>query len=1102
MVCSSQGKKKNAPKTVFLWIAAGIVLGTALFFVLLPSAARYYLPKWLVENGATRATLNNVDFNPFTGTAAVQGLTVIIDGVTVLSDADVTIDIGIAALFKRKLTLEEVILQDVTLNVELYQDGRIRIGSYTVPATKAPASQESSSPSWTVLSQQLGLKNCTIHFKMPQLDFILHLDQGKLNNFSTDPKDPSGTFSCQGTINGAPLALDLKALRLLPDLIAKGDMTLANFPLEALEDFLSPTLHPFTGRASLDGTVQYSGRAHNDITVDYRGDIRLEKGHISGKAFSVQAAPLRWDKGSVHFAMNQQQGIVIETNGNLNGKKITVKLPEPLLQLKEDEAILSGPTRVTINDQVSVESCAALSLGQTSFTLPSFSTTTSELNWQGTKKCVSFHSGSKDKDLSALVQGKLSLQHTAFRSQKSKQQLSATSSGLFWHGTVNALRKAKRKKATTVTTKGTLALKDSAYAKESLLKAHQDSLKIAGKGMITLGASTQLHYDGRIQGDMLQASLINPALEIKQEAFSLTTNSTLTVAQALAYRGQVGLDVHGFTVQEKNSSSHLVHFQRCSIPRIEAPGGSIIKLDEIRTEGLALGIPGTIPLQLTLPKLTLNTLQTDDSALFTVAKISTQSPRLIASHNKTELAGIDDLEVRTISMGKDQHLTIRRINLDNFFFLGKNTDDPEALCRLASARASKIAWSPQQGIQARSLSLADLYSNIIREKDGHFTFNTMLAALHKPEEAVVASQETREDPNKKTPPGTVPFQLNQLTIRGKSGLHFEDRTLAVPFINNLDFTTLQINDIDSTNPEQPVSIHGIGTLDKRAPLLVNGKFTPFSAPPAGKIKIKLKNYPVARLSSYTVQSVGVGLGSGTLKIKSKIRLKDNQLDIENNIRLKNLQTSTISKELADKLDNQLPLPLDSALSLLRDNQGTITLDVPIKGPVDKLHVGIADILITALGEAIVPATSGYLMYALGPYGALAWVGMKVGEQLLEIRLPAVHFSPGENDIPEKNKDYFERLAKILHDKPNEDLQLNPKSTAWELSGNNGKKEKNEKRTLTEKERQTLLLLGQKRAQAIKEALERNYQIDKDRLLITTTMIETKSNAQPRVDISM
>ena len=123
----------------------------------------------------------------------------------------------------------------------------------------------------------------------------------------------------------------------------------------------------------------------------------------------------------------------------------------------------------------------------------------------------------------------------------------------------------------------------------------------------------------------------------------------------------------------------------------------------------------------------------------------------------------------------------------------------------------------------------------------------------------------------------------------------------------------------------------------------------------------LKNYPLSSLPAYTAQSVGTALASGQLQSKTSMALADGKLDTKNAILLKKMETKTIAPELAAERNNQLPIPLDTALSLLGDTQGDIKLDVPLSGPVSELNVGVADVLITARSKAIVPAASDCLM---------------------------------------------------------------------------------------------------------------------------------------------
>ena len=55
-------------------LLTGLIACAILFLIALPIGTRLYLQKWLVENGADKATIEKVRFNPFTGVAALQGV--------------------------------------------------------------------------------------------------------------------------------------------------------------------------------------------------------------------------------------------------------------------------------------------------------------------------------------------------------------------------------------------------------------------------------------------------------------------------------------------------------------------------------------------------------------------------------------------------------------------------------------------------------------------------------------------------------------------------------------------------------------------------------------------------------------------------------------------------------------------------------------------------------------------------------------------------------------------------------------------------------------------------------------------------------------------
>ena len=1099
--------KKPLWKKTWFFIFCTFIFSLAAFLIVLPMAAKYYLGKWLLDNGADRAVIESVRINPFTGKVGLQGVTVQIGGATVLADSDITVDIAMLQLFGKRAVVQKSVLKGISLDIERYKDGRMRFGSYTTSPAPSPSStageqEQARSSLWSFSANHIEMVDSTLRFTMPDLQLKLKIDKATLTRFTTAPGDKSGAFTLSGSVNGTPVTIDLKTLRITPDIVAKGDVHIEGFTLDTLGDFLQPTLKPFTGNASVAGKTMFRMTDTGDIFVDYDGMLAVDQGHIGGRSFSVKGAPVRWEQGKIHFSMTEKEGIKVNVDGRLTGKDVEVDIPDPVIKIQGPEVDINGKVAVTIDDAVEVDATAGLALKKPAFSMPPLSAGMKSFVWQGKKRRIHFSSGTKKTPLSVTLEGQFIAEQPTFSDQAPDQRLTAESGRIAWNGTISYRAGMGKQPQSTVTTQGKLTGKSITVSQANSLRYGQKSLTNSGMVNVAFGATIplQLQLDNTIGGKDISLELIKAGLAIHQQSINITGKGQISLQKKPAVQGTGSVKANGLTIKIAQQKTPLVDLKKFIVQAVQAPGGSAITVAKATADDLMVQVDGSMPLAISVPGITIRGLHSTDLKTYTIARVTAQTPKITAKKNHARLAGLNSLEIRQLTADTENRISVNRVNFDDLYFLTTPGKSGDNICTIGSARLSTIGWTPKTGLHGDSLTFADLFCHLVREKDGTLVVAKRLAAMRN------SSKKTTKKADKSRPPTQPPpLSLARITLRGKSGLHFEDHTLAVPFTSNLGIKTLQIKGLDSKKPDKPASLRMTGTLEKRAPLKITGTMAPFLKEPALQLHVSLKNYPLSHLSAYTVQSVGVALASGSMRLTSDISLKNRYLDMKNKVVLQQLKTSTITEELAKKLDNQLPVPLDSALAMLRDRKDTITLDVPLSGPIDKLSVGISDILITALGKAIVPAASGYLVYALGPYGALAWVGMEVGSRILEVRLPPVLFKPGDDSLPEKSEDYFKRLAKILEDKPEVDFRLCPKVGAWELDPNRPKsngKRKDGKIELSDKEREQLKELGQQRAQQIKKHLVEQYGCDKDRLLICITQIEQEPSAKPRVDIRM
>ncbi|MFW2365250.1 MAG: DUF748 domain-containing protein [Desulforhopalus sp.] len=1053
MTSSQKSTRVRFIKTRWFKISAGIIAAVALILLLLPFGAKYYLVGWLEDNGADRAVIEKLRYNPFTGSVTLGGVDVQGGNKSRLHHSSLVFDVGLISLFKRDIRLQRAEYRDMTIEIEQLKDGSWRFGSYTLQdgASEEVVIEDKEEVSvWGFLADQVELENCTIHLETPEIDLTLVVEKAELSGFTTRKSEQVGRFYLQGSLNDSRLKFDLDRVQVVPELLLAGDISVTDYNLEILDNLLRDVLPVFKGVVGLKGKLLFRQSSQDGMRVGYNGDIDIAGPEIGNNRFITQAKRLSW-QGIADYHSATDSPMIIVTEGTLLADTYGLEVGGAQFGTTESKIELTGKNSVTISENVRVENEGVLLVEESHMNLPLFEINEKSLSWKGKVFYDSDHQG---KGLNLKTDGDLALGEFLITGGSESAPLNAGWKKAGWQGTV---------------------------------ELHEQT---SGMGQV-------VQISGELGGEELHGTLVEPGFSFTQEMLQVESNSTISLGEVMDITGKSALHLDRFSLKQIGSEQPLLAVEKLGVVDLEGKGGKMLAAGGFEGSGIQALVPGNLPLRVDIPGVEVTGLRTEDLATFRADMFRLDSPNITATHNDGELLRLKSLAVKGVTAGEAGRLSADELQIDDLVFLrSEENPDKESVVQLGNGRLSAISWYGGEGLQADRLQIDGLNTRIIRDKEGTINISSKLQAM----------QANQDKPAKETPVtddeeqgAGVPLRLSEIVVGGASSVVFEDYTLAVPYRTDLAISQLQMTDIDSTKPEQEINLLLKGDLEKRAPLEIAGTVSPFSDQLSMKMKLKLKNYPLSSLSAYTVQSVGTALASGQLKLKTKVELADGNLDMDNSILLKKLETETISPELAAELDNQLPVPLDAALSILRNSERNIELDIPLNGPLSDLDVGVSDVLITALSKAIVPAASGYLMYALGPYGALAYVGMKAGEKMLQVTLPPVLFVQQEVTLTAEHIDYLERVAKILTDRPDPDLQICPRVASWELVS------EEEKTTveggdfpLDEEQRETLLELGQLRGMEIKKYLVEKHAIASDRLLICDTLIENRKDSQPAV----
>ncbi|MCX6937534.1 MAG: DUF748 domain-containing protein [Verrucomicrobia bacterium] len=192
-----------------------------------------------------------------------------------------------------------------------------------------------------------------------------------------------------------------------------------------------------------------------------------------------------------------------------------------------------------------------------------------------------------------------------------------------------------------------------------------------------------------------------------------------------------------------------------------------------------------------------------------------------------------------------------------------------------------------------------------------------------------------------------------------------------------------------------------GKVDGVAPVTITGKLNPLGRPAFVDVNVDFKGIDLQPgAGPYIGKYAGRTLARGNLNVAVKARLQDRKIDASNVVTLDQffLGEKTNSPDATK-------LPVGLALALLRDTQGKIVIDVPVKGSLDdpefKIGRVVGRVLVNILSKA---ATSPFSL--LG--AAFGGGGEELGWQ---------EFAPGSTELDEAAEKKLQTVAKALNSRP-------------------------------------------------------------------------------------
>ncbi|QKQ26406.1 DUF748 domain-containing protein [Candidatus Reidiella endopervernicosa] len=463
-----------------------------------------------------------------------------------------------------------------------------------------------------------------------------------------------------------------------------------------------------------------------------------------------------------------------------------------------------------------------------------------------------------------------------------------------------------------------------------------------------------------------------------------------------------------------------------------------------------------------------------------------------------ELRAIDDL---TIGSLRSEQLTLLKPHTTN------SDEKSEQLFNSGSLTLDNLHYQADQITAINSITLDNMALLLRRTAKGEIALINQLQS----------GKSDKSDPGSKQ---QIPIKIQQIKVTGKSHLDFVDEAITPNYKNRITLKQLAVNQIDSSTPSTGSPFELKANIGSYTHLAFGGELYPFAEHPTLKLKGDIDTLDLPPLSPYTIQSLGYELTSGHASAEIELEIDAGKLKGENRVKLNNLEVDAADPEKMEHLSNQLSMPLDSALSLLRDDENNIKLKLPLGGDLAHPEFSLANTINQALGKAMKTTAMTYLKYYFQPYGTLIAIAELAEAAASAVRLDPITYPATISSLNPEQIKYLEKVGKLMQEhkqirvrlcgKANESeikalLAAKQKAAAKESGEPSAAKTAEEKQPvvapqMTPELEQQLTEVARARAETIQKHLMEHYQIEAERLFVCNPKIETDSDEKPRVEL--
>ena len=313
---------------------------------------------------------------------------------------------------------------------------------------------------------------------------------------------------------------------------------------------------------------------------------------------------------------------------------------------------------------------------------------------------------------------------------------------------------------------------------------------------------------------------------------------------------------------------------------------------------------------------------------------------------------------------------------------------------------------------------------------------------------------------------SYPLSVNNFLV---SGLEVHQRK---------DDTSLAANFSTNLTNDNFLSMTTTGNLDGTASSL------------NGRVNTTIQELALTDFSAPLAAGLGVVFESGLLNMESEINIADNKLDGAMKILMRGIDFQGSGNS---DTDVGKAVSLNAALSMLKDDDGNLDLDIPVKGDLSDPSFGLQSFVSIIVQKAILSQAQSYLISTFLPYSDVISIALTGADMILRVRFEPLQYQPLQERVSDDQTTFLTQMATMLKDQQNLQIKLCPVVTLADIGVASGAE------SVSEQQKVQMRELGKRRYNNLKDTLVRRYSAPSDRLISCLSRLDVAAEGAGKME---